>query len=68
MAQVFSTQSAPGSVAALAPTFLAGLLLEALPVETVLLVVGLLLLSLAPLLFARIAGAAQPSVIHEDEG
>jgi hypothetical protein len=47
IAQVFATQAAIGSVAALLPTFAIGLLLDALPVRTVLISVGVTLAGLA---------------------
>jgi hypothetical protein len=40
IAQVFATQSALGSVSALIPTFLAGILLDQLPVRVVLILIG----------------------------
>ncbi len=48
IAQVFSTQSAMASIAALVPTFLVGVLLDVLPVSVVLESVALTLASLAP--------------------
>jgi MFS family permease len=47
LAQVFSTQSAIGSLAALAPTFAVGLMLDVLPVAVVLGIVAVTLVSLA---------------------
>jgi len=68
IAQVFSTQSAIASVAALVPTFLVGLMLDLLPVVVVLETVALTLVSLALLAWARggrerpkSAGASSPS-------
>jgi hypothetical protein len=55
IAQVFSTQSAIASIAALAPTFLVGLMLDLLPVVVVLEAVALALVTLA--LFAWRHGA-----------
>ena len=55
IAQVFSTQSAFASLAALAPTFVVGLMLDMLPVAVVLEAVGLTLVSLA--LLAWLTGA-----------
>ena len=49
IAQVFSTQSAIGSLAALAPTFLVGLMLDLIPVAIVLAAVALTLVLLAVL-------------------
>jgi MFS family permease len=49
IAQVFSTQSAIGSLAALAPTFVVGLMLDLLPVAVVLEAVALTLVALAVL-------------------
>jgi hypothetical protein len=49
IAQVFSTQSAIGSLAALAPTFAVGIMLDLIPVTVVLEVVALTLVSLAVL-------------------
>ena len=40
VAQVFATQSALGSIGALVPTFLAGILLDQLPVRVVLILIG----------------------------
>ena len=53
IAQVFSTQSALGSVAALAPTFLTGVLLDALPVRVVLLIIGASLVGVALTIWLR---------------
>jgi len=55
IAQVFSTQSMFASIAALAPTFLVGLMLDLLPVVVVLETVALTLVSLA--LLAWLKGA-----------
>jgi hypothetical protein len=41
IAQVFATQSAMGSISALIPTFLAGVMLDLLPVRVVLILIGL---------------------------
>ena len=60
IAQVFSTQSALGSLAALAPTFLVGLMLDLLPVAIVLAVVALSLASLALLAWSKGAGVSHP--------
>jgi hypothetical protein len=53
IAQVFSTQSAIASIAALGPTFLVGLMLDLLPVVVVLETVALTLVSLAVLAWTR---------------
>ena len=55
IAQVFATQSAIGSVAALLPTFLTGALLDVLPVKAVLLAFGGLLILLAIAAWQRLA-------------
>ncbi len=47
IAQVFATQSAMGSVAALLPTFLVGVMLDLLPVRAVLIVIGAVLTGFA---------------------
>ena len=47
VAQVFATQSAMGSIGALIPTFLAGLMLDALPVRAVLILIGASLTAIA---------------------
>jgi MFS family permease len=47
VAQVFATQSAMGSIAALVPAFLAGLMLDALPVRVVLISIGVSLTLIA---------------------
>jgi hypothetical protein len=43
VAQVFATQSALGSIGALFPTFLAGVMLDVLPVEAALVLIGVTL-------------------------
>jgi MFS family permease len=53
VAQVFATQSAIGSIGALVPTFLAGLLLDLLPVRVVLIGIGLTLTAIALLAWQR---------------
>jgi MFS family permease len=58
VAQVFATQSALGSIAALAPTFLAGVLLDQLPVRVVLVLIGGSLTACA--LLAWLKGARRP--------
>ena len=60
IAQVFATQSAVSSIATLLPTFLAGALLDLLPVETVLVAfaAGLAVLALAAFRGAPKAAAA----------
>ncbi len=47
VAQVFATQSAMGSVGALVPTFLVGVLLDVLPVRAVMIVIGFGLTAIA---------------------
>jgi MFS family permease len=47
VAQVFSTQSAMGSIGALIPTFLAGVMLDNLPVRIVLMLIGFSLTAVA---------------------
>ena len=47
VAQVFATQSAMGSIGALVPTFLAGIMLDALPVRAVLMLIGVSLTAIA---------------------
>ena len=59
IAQVFSAQSAIASFAALAPTFLVGLMLDFLPVFAVLETVALTLVTLAVLAWIK-GGAARP--------
>jgi uncharacterized membrane protein len=63
VAQVFATQSALGSISALAPTFLIGVLLDLLPVRAVLILVGVSLSVCALAAWqwgARARGAAPP--------
>jgi hypothetical protein len=60
IAQVFSTQSAIGSTAALVPTLLVGVMLDLLPVSVVLEAVGLALTALAG--FAWLKGAGRRPV------
>jgi MFS family permease len=62
IAQVFSTQSAIGSLAALAPTFVVGLMLDLLPVAVVLEAVALTLVALAVLAWWKGVGR-QSSVV-----
>jgi predicted MFS family arabinose efflux permease len=57
LAQVFSTQSAIASVAALAPTFLVGLMLDLVPVRAVLAFVGISLTALAIAAWLKGVGA-----------
>jgi MFS family permease len=53
IAQVFATQSALGSIAALVPTFLAGLMLDLLPVQAVLVLMGCSLTLIALTIWMR---------------
>jgi MFS family permease len=62
IAQVFSTQSAIASLAALAPTFLVGVMLDALPVRVVLETVAITLVVLALLAWLKGVGAARQPV------
>jgi len=60
LAQVFATQSAMGSVAALAPTLVSGVLVDVLPVRLVLVLIGCGLASLALAAWAAGLGRAAP--------
>jgi hypothetical protein len=62
VAQVFAAQSAMGSIGALAPTFLTGILLDALPVRAVLISIGvsLTLIALAAWQRGGMASRRQP--------
>ena len=53
VAQVFATQSAMGSVGALVPTFLVGVLLDVLPVRAVMIVIGFGLATIALVAWQR---------------
>jgi MFS family permease len=53
VAQVFATQSALGSIGALVPTFLAGIMLDVMPVRAVLILIGASLTSIALLAWQR---------------
>jgi hypothetical protein len=53
VAQVFATQSAMGSIGALIPTFLAGVMLDLLPVRAVLILIGAGLTSIAVFAWQR---------------
>jgi Major Facilitator Superfamily len=53
VAQVFATQSAMGSIGALVPTFLVGVLLDALPVRAVLILIGAGLTAIAAIAWQR---------------
>jgi len=68
VAQVFATQSAVGSIGALIPTFLAGLMLGALPVRAVLILIGVSLTAIAVTAWQRggmAARRAQPEIPDE---
>ncbi|HWO73252.1 MAG TPA: MFS transporter [Dehalococcoidia bacterium] len=60
VAQVFATQSALGSVAALGPTLISGLLVDLLPVRFVLVLIGGSLTALAAAAWAAGLGRASP--------
>jgi MFS family permease len=64
VAQVFATQSALGSISALLPTFLAGVLLDQLPVRAVLILVGGSLTVCA--LVAWLKGAGRPRASRDE--
>ena len=53
VAQVFATQSAMGSIGALVPTFLAGVMLDVLPVRAVLILIGISLTAIAVIAWQR---------------
>ncbi|HEU0075567.1 MAG TPA: MFS transporter [Dehalococcoidia bacterium] len=53
IAQVFATQSAMGSIGALVPTFLAGIMLDVMPVRAVLILIGGALTSIAVIAWQR---------------
>jgi MFS family permease len=81
VAQVFATQSAMGSIGALVPTFLAGVMLDVLPVRVVLILIGGTLTAIGVLAWQRGGMAAErvrpplepperpPAIVskHEDE-
>ena len=60
IAQVFATQSAMGSVAALLPTFLVGVLLDVFPVRAVLILIGAVLTAVAVNAWRRWRRAPRP--------
>lgn len=53
IAQVFATQSAMGSIGALVPTFLAGVMLDVMPVRAVLILIGASLTAIAVFAWQR---------------
>jgi hypothetical protein len=73
IAQVFATQSAMGSIGALIPTFLAGVMLDLLPVRVVLILIGGTLTGIALLAWQRGGMAAtrrpapEPDVVIEPD-
>ncbi len=64
VAQVFATQSAAGSIGALVPTFLAGIMLDILPVRAVLILIGVSLTAIALIAWQRggMAATRRPRV------
>jgi len=68
LAQVFATQSALGSIGALIPTFLAGIMLDVLPVRVVLILIGATLTAIALAAWQRGGMAAsRPPAAPETE-
>jgi Major Facilitator Superfamily len=65
VAQVFATQSAAGSIGALVPTFLAGIMLDILPVRVVLILIGGTLTAIAVVAWRRGGMAAARAVAPE---
>lgn len=67
VAQVFATQSAIGSIGALVPTFLTGILLDLLPVRVVLILIGGSLMTFAVAAWQRGARAGRARQTAEAE-
>jgi MFS family permease len=61
ISQVFATQAAMGSVAALLPTFFVGVMLDLLPVRVVLVAIGVVLPACAVLAWSRGLGSRRPA-------
>ena len=69
VAQVFATQSAMGSIGALVPTFLAGIMLDYMPVRAVLILIGAALTAIALSAWQRGGMAAQrPAPPQPEDG